>query len=160
MEFPEIPEGLFIAKERPEIAEPRDNGDQPTALEALLGRDYDSVGYRDGYEIQDLHTCEARVKSIASEFRAAYREALDQIQERILKITPHMTDEVRDLMPQEYRKLTARHAHLLSQQASLQAEIDLSEKCEGTCETSLATYRLAFRRGVSDYFDDVIFFNR
>lgn len=151
------PENLFATDETPQQPEDELRSRKLSKLELLMKRNFEPEGYKDGYEEHDLDTMNLQINSISAEFKRAIREDIDATMAEIHKIQPSLNEKVKELMPDQHRRLESRFDTLQLKKIELEAEMDLAMQEEGYCEMAMKDYRLGFAKGFRFWSDETHF---
>lgn len=144
-----IERDLFLEDRHPREIYPESETKTGTSpiLQSLLQRDYFTIGQRDGYEDHDASALEEHLEVIAAEFRETLYHALAEIEERKDHIASYLTDQARESMPHQCRKMEVKLMQLESQCKEIMRQIDLAPMGEGYIERPVKMYKAGFHKG-------------
>lgn len=151
----EVPENLFIEKEPPVVQEPVVEKAAENRLEQFLSRNYQGIGYSDGYRYHSVEILDNYRRFLRSEFR----EALDHVIDDLKAYRSHLHMELvnaRALSPRIAEKYATRIQCVDENILRLEQEKELSSSDEGMVMTALHEYRDGFLRGMEEHAEEVL----
>ena len=91
-----VNENLFRTDEEPAVQPTTRTENAKPALRDILNRDFESMGFQDGYNTHRPEQLTNRVKSISAEFRMIYQSELQEIDSDLLKLNSYLTENVKE----------------------------------------------------------------
>lgn len=153
---------LFIEDRHPDefLAPPvpKEIKREKTLLQDLLERDYLAMGHKDGYETHDLSRMELGKELIASDFRLALDQALQDIEGQLEILAKHLTEMAQEIAPGLYEKSHTRHDQLVKQKRDLMLQKDLAVAGDGYVEKPWKYYKAGFIKGYDLYLEEEVIF--
>ena len=151
-QVPYIDKSIFTEERHPsELFPSSDSLDQKLSkkslLEDLKSVDYYSMGMRDGFDDPTFETMEQNVNLIACDFKEVYAQAIQEIDDQLLKIERTLVPQFEELMPYEYREVILQKERLQEQKRDLKQQFDLAAVGEGYIEKSVERYKAGFKKG-------------
>lgn len=127
-------------------------------LEDLKSKNYYAMGMRDGLDDPNLETMDHHVNLIACDFREVYSQAIQEIDEQLLKIERTLVPQFEEMMPFEYREVNLQKEMLEEQKRDLKQQFDLAAMGEGYIEKSVEQYKAGFRKGFRQWTSENLMF--
>lgn len=162
-QVPQIDKSLFTEDRHPcELFPVQDSMDQKRSkkslLEDLKSKDYYGMGMRDGLEDSNFETMDQNVKLIACDFKEVFSQAIQDIDDHLLKIERTLVPQFEEEMPYEYREVILQKEKLVEQKRDLKQQFDLSAVGEGYIEKSVERYKAGFKKGFRQWRDENLMF--
>lgn len=161
---PTIDQLLFTEDRHPTVLFPSGESkpvsvqSKKTILEDLRSKNYFAMGMRDGLEEHNFETMDQNVNLIACDFKEVYSQAIQEIDEQLLKIARVLDPKFEEQMPLEYREVLLQKETLEEQKRDLQQQFDLANLGEGYIEKSVQQYKAGFRKGFKQWTDANLMF--
>lgn len=155
-----VNEHLFRTDEDPVLKIDEHKAESQPALEEILKRDFESIGFHDGYHMHAPEQLTNRLNSIKAEFRMIYQKEIQYLASEMFNCKKYLTDALKEHLPHRYQAIQNQFDELSLQKVALEAELELAKKGEGYCEKAVADYRMGFEKGFSLFTDEEIFNNR
>jgi hypothetical protein len=159
----QIPQSLFTEDRHPNELFPSldtvsQNKSKKSILEDLKSQNYYNMGMRDGLDDHNFETMDERVKLIACDFKEVYAQAIQEIDEHLLKIERTLVPQFEEEMPYEYREVMLQKEQLQEQKRDLKQQFDLAAMGEGYIEKSVEQYKAGFRKGFRQWKEENLMF--
>ncbi|EMS33831.1 hypothetical protein C943_04150 [Mariniradius saccharolyticus AK6] len=116
------------------------------------------MGLRDGLEDHNFEVMDQNVNLIACDFKEVYAQAIQEIDEHLLKIEKVLNPMFQQQMPHEYREVKLQKEMLEEQKRDLKQQFDLAAVSEGYIEKSVEQYRAGFRKGFNLWINENLLF--
>jgi hypothetical protein len=163
MQIPQIDKSLFTENRHPnELFASLDVTSQKKSkksiLEDLKSRNYYNMGMRDGFDDHNFETMNENVNLIACNFKEVYSQAIQEIDEHLLKIEKTLVPQFEEEMPYEYREVLLQKEQLEEQKRDLKQQFDLAAMGEGYIEKSVEHYKAGFKKGFKLWKDENLMF--
>lgn len=127
-------------------------------LEDLKSRNYHTMGMRDALDDHNFETMDHHVNLIACDFKEVYSQAIQEIDDHLLKIDRTLNPHFEAQMPHEYREVFLQKEKLEEQKRDLRQQFDLTALGEGYIEKSVEQYKAGFRKGFKQWSDENLMF--
>lgn len=127
-------------------------------LEDLKSKNYYAMGMRDGLDDPNFETMDQNVNLIACDFKEIYSQAIQEIDEQLLKIDRTLVPQFEEQMPYEYREVMLQKERLEEQKRDLKQQFDLAAVGEGYMEKSVEQYKAGFRKGFRQWTNENLMF--
>lgn len=127
-------------------------------LEDLKSKNHYAMGMRDGLDDPHFETMEQNVNLIACDFKEVYSQAIQEIDEQLLKIDRALVPQFEEQMPYEYREVMLQKERLGEQKRDLKQQFDLAAVGEGYIEKSVEQYKAGFRKGFRQWTNENLMF--
>lgn len=162
-QVPQIDKSLFTEDRHPsELFPIQDSFDQKRSkkslLEDLKSKDYYGMGMRDGLDDPNFETMDHNVNLIACDFKEVYAQAIQEIDDHLLKIERTLVPQFEEQMPYEYREVMLLNEKLEEQKRDLKQQFDLSALGEGYIEKSVERYKAGFKKGFRQWSNENLMF--
>lgn len=162
-QVPQIDKSLFTEDRHPsELFPVPDSMDQKRSkkslLEELKSKDYYGMGMRDGLEDSNIETMDQNVNLIACDFKEVYSQAIQEIDDHLLKIERTLVPQFEERMPYEYREVMLQKEKLEEQKRDLKQQFDLAAVGEGYIEKSVELYKAGFKKGFRQWSNENLMF--
>lgn len=161
---PTIDQFLFTEDRHPSILfpsgeiKPAQPKSKKSILEHLKSKNYFVMGMRDGLDDHNFEIMDQNVNLIACDFKEVYAQAIQEIDEQLLKIERTLDPKFEEQMPLEYREVRLQKETLEEQKRDLQQQFDLANLGEGYIEKSVEQYKAGFRKGFKQWTDENLMF--
>ncbi|MCS5488875.1 hypothetical protein [Algoriphagus limi] len=160
--IPQIDKSLFIEDMHPDELFTGEEADKrrskKSILEDLKSRDYYAMGMRDGLDDPNFETMDQNVNLIACDFKEVYSQAIQEIDEQLLKIDRTLVPQFEEQMPFEYREVKLQKERLEEQKWDLKQQFDLATVGEGYIEKSVERYKAGFKKGFRQWSNENLMF--
>ncbi|RZK13241.1 MAG: hypothetical protein EOO46_00090 [Flavobacterium sp.] len=145
---------LFIEDEAPETtnAKPATVSD----LKVFLEKNYEWMGFNDGYAQPDADYMNNRISALRAHFRLAIDKSLDTQRIEVSELKLHLID-VEGISPRLEAKLKEKISQLEINVHELDIQKVLSVEDEGYVAPVIHSYRLGFIRGLGNYQQEKLF---
>lgn len=161
-QVPQIDKSLFTEDRHPSELFPIPDADQKKSrksiLEDLKTRNYYAMGMRDGLDDHKFETMDQNVNLIACDFKEVYSQAIQEIDDHLLKIERTLDPHFEEQMPYEYREVLLQKEKLEEQKRDLRQQFDLATLGEGYIEKSVEQYKAGFRKGFKQWTQENLMF--
>lgn len=160
---PQIDKSLFTEDRHPfELFSSPDQMEQKRSkkslLEDLKSKDYYAMGMRDGLDDPNFETMDQNVNLIACDFKEVYAQAIQEIDDHLLKIERTLVPQFEEQMPYEYREVMLQKEKLEEQKRDLRRQFDLAAMGEGYIEKSIERYKAGFKKGFRQWSNENLMF--
>jgi hypothetical protein len=149
-----IPEHLFVEKSMP-ANEPEPETQQKSKLTEFLDRDFQAIGYKDGYRYSNADVMDNAMRLIRCEFRETIDRMIEDCREHISKLQ-NQALELRHISLKAEEKVNARIVQIKETITKLGTEKENSAMDEGLIMKTIHLYRNGFIRGVNDNNDELL----
>ncbi len=161
--IPQIDKSLFTEDRHPNelfasLDLPGQKRSKKSILEDLKSQNYYTMGMRDGLEDHNFETMDQNVNLIACDFKEVYSQAIQEIDNHLLKIEKTLDPQFEQQMPHEYREVILQKEKLEEQKRDLKQQFDLAAVSEGYIEKSVEHYKAGFRKGFRQWKDENLMF--
>lgn len=162
-QVPQIDKSLFTEDRHPNelfanLDTPSQKRSKKSILEDLKAQNYYSMGMRDGLEDYNFETMDQNVNLIACDFKEVYAQAIQEIDDHLLKIEKTLDPQFEQEMPGEYREVILQKEKLEEQKRDLKQQFDLAAMGEGYIEKSVEQYKAGFRKGFRQWTNENLMF--
>lgn len=149
----EVKEELFVNHTDPNFQpEPKAKRTYKEKLDGILGRDYETLGYRDAVNYANDVIIQKFENRLITEVVNVLEDEVTVVQAKLAHMQAMENEEGNELTQQ---KLKIQIALLKKQEDNLyQKVLDVREK-KGIVETALLDYQLGFQRGYTDYIQQI-----
>lgn len=127
-------------------------------LEDLKSKNYYAIGMRDGLDDPNFETMDQNVRLIACDFKEVYAQAIQEIDDHLLKIERTLVPQFEEEMPFEYREVMLQKEKLEEQKRDLKQQFDLAAMGEGYIEKSVEQYKTGFKKGYRQWTNENLMF--
>jgi uncharacterized membrane protein len=158
-DLPIVNKDLFSDIHAPTITAVSTSNQGPSQIRSFLNRDYNNIGYTDGYEHHNSETLAQKLLMLKSEFRQIADEAIDERQQEIFQLRKQHV-QTRNLSPRLSEQIELQIAEVETKVAKLEQEKALSTEDEGLVMRVIHAYRDGFLRGSQDWHEVSIFARR
>lgn len=142
---------LFVEETPPRAGQqPRESEASPTKLAAFLGRDYWTMGRRDGYLYHSAEGFDLWRQKIMAEFRLVMDQLLQEKSEQRLVLRNHLSS-LGNLHEVTSAQLHNTLKELEADAERLTAQKELSAVDEGWLMGAVHGYQLGFTQGLREY---------
>ena len=161
--IPQIDKSLFTEDRHPNelfasLDLPSQKKSKKSILEDLKSQNYYTMGMRDGLEDHNFETMDQNVNLIACDFKEVYSQAIQEIDNHLLKIEKTLDPQFEQQMPHEYREVILQKEKLEEQKRDLKQQFDLAAVSEGYIEKSVEQYKAGFRKGFRQWTNENLMF--
>lgn len=162
-QVPQIDKSLFTEDRHPKelfasLDIPSQKRSKKSILEDLKARNYYTMGMRDGLEDYNFETMNQNVNLIACDFKEIYAQAIQEIDDHLLKIEKTLDPQFEQEMPHEYREVVLQKEKLEEQKRDLKQQFDLAAMGEGYIEKSVEQYKAGFKKGFRQWSNENLVF--
>lgn len=162
-QVPQIEKSLFTEDRHPSelfasLEVPSQKRSKKSILEDLKAKNYYTMGMRDGLEDYNFETMDQNVNLIACDFKEVYAQAIQEIDDHLLKIEKNLDPQFEQEMPGEYREVILQKEKLEEQKRDLKQQFDLASMGEGYIEKSVEQYKAGFRKGFRQWTNENLMF--
>lgn len=160
---PPVTKDLFTEDRHPTELEGRQaapaDAKPETVIGRLLERDYEEMGYRDGFRMHDLARMELQLEVIAADFRQAYDMELQEIEVQMGALEKYLVEKTKKEAPDLHEKMRTHHDQLAKKKRELMLQKDLAVTGEGFVERPVKRYKAGFRAGFDLYVEEQLMFS-
>jgi hypothetical protein len=162
-QIPQIDKSLFTEDRHPnELFPSMDPSGQKKSkksiLEDLKTRNYYAMGMRDGLDDHNFDSMDQNVNLISCDFKEVYAQAIQEIDEHLLKIAKTLVPQFEEQMPYEYREVMLQKEQLEEQKRDLKQQFDLANMGEGYIEKTVEQYKAGFKKGFRQWTEENLMF--
>jgi hypothetical protein len=162
-QFPVIEKSLFTEDRHPSELFPSSDAfgqkkSRRSILEDIKSRNYYNMGMRDGFDDHNFETMDQNVNLIACDFKEVYAQAIQEIDDHLLKIERTLVPQFEVEMPYEYREVMLQKEKLEEQKRDLKQQFDLAAVGEGYIEKSVEQYKAGFKKGFRQWTNENLMF--
>jgi len=132
------------------------SGIKSTALDQFLEKDYEGMGYKDGYAYPENEYLENKIKLMKADFKFAVDKHLDNLRSEVGELKIHIikTHGISERLEAQLNEKVKQHEININE---LDMQKILSTDDEGFISSTVYAYRLGFIKGVEKYQQEKLF---